>query len=149
MVRTQERREANDEEKTRVNREAGNILELANKFAEEANKFVMNSGETKVDSTDKENYSPEARMFFLQLKWYMFWSGAAYDLRLRSWAREGGDGSRFSELEEQGGNSIEQKPLGRLIRHFSGPFFTLFHFDSIALALALSVYTKVYTSFSI
>ena len=111
MVRTQERREANDEEKTRVNREAGNILELANKFAEEANKFVMNSGETKVDSTDKENYSPEARMFFLQLKWYMFWSGAAYDLRLRSWAREGGDGSRFSELEEQAKGDILQVRL--------------------------------------
>ena len=71
------------------------------------------------------------------------------DLRLTTNVRQTMTNIRLGLADEQGGNSIEQKPLGRLIRQFSGPFFTLFHFDSIALALALSVYTKVYTSFSI
>ena len=93
-----------DEERARVNREAGNVLELAMKFAEEVGKFVAESNEVEVDSTDKENYSPEARIFFLQLKWYLMWSGAAYDLRLGAWTRGepfGPGESGFSPLEEQ------------------------------------------------
>ena len=89
VARTERRFEASDEEKSRANREAGNILELANKFAEEANKFVMKSNEVEVDTTDKKNYFPEARMYFLQLKWYIMWGGAAYDLRLAAWTMGG------------------------------------------------------------
>merc|ERR1712186_132598 len=44
---------------------------------------------------------PEARMFFLQLKWYWMWSGAAYDLGLRAWAQVGPGGTGISELEDQ------------------------------------------------
>ena len=100
VIRTEERYRASDEEKVRVNKEAGNVLELANKFAEEAGKFVQKSSEVEVDSTDKENYSPEARMFFLQLKWFWVWNGAAYDLGLSAWAsgRPDGTGWQFNRL---------------------------------------------------
>ena len=84
---------------------------MANKFAEEANKFVMKSNEVEVDTTDKKNYSPEARMFFLQLKWYIMWSGAAYDLRLTTWTRGepfGPGEPGFSALEEQAKGEILQ-----------------------------------------
>ena len=91
--------------------EAGNVLDLANKFAEEANKFVTKSSMVEVDSTAKENYSPEARMFFLQLKWYWMWGGAANDLRLYAWTRGGPggpNGGGFSELEDQAQGDILQ-----------------------------------------
>ena len=101
VVKTKGRWEASDEEKAQVNKEAGNVLELANKFSDEASKFVKKSSEVEVDSTDK-NYSPEARMFFLQLKWYLLWSRAANDLRLTTWTEQiGPGGSGFSDLEEQ------------------------------------------------
>ena len=101
VLRTEERYRASDEEKARVNEEAGKVLELANKFAEEAGKFVQKSSGAEVDSTDKENYSPEARMFFLQLKWFWVWNGAAYDLGLRAWAQvgPGGTGWLFNRLK--------------------------------------------------
>jgi len=108
VVRTERRFEASDEEKSRVNREAGNILKLANTFAEEANKFVMKSNEVEVDTTDEKNYSPEARMFFLQLKWYIMWSGAAYDLRLTAWTMGGPGEPGFSGLQEQAKGDIVQ-----------------------------------------
>ena len=102
VLKTEEWRKVSDEEKVRFNEETGNVLELANQFAEEANKFIMHNSENKVDKTDKDNYSPEARMFFLQLKWYMLWSGAVYDLGLRTWTRFGpGHEPNFFEIEDQ------------------------------------------------
>ena len=109
VYKTKERYVVSDEEKAQFNKEAGNVLELANKFADEASKFVKKSSEVEVDSSDK-NYSAEARMFYLQMKWSVLWrylSPASWDLGfLRSpWIGSGphqsfGEGG-FSDLEEQ------------------------------------------------
>ena len=65
-----------------ISKEAGTILTLAREFAEEAQEFVAKNGDIEVDRTDKEDYySPEARMYFLYLKWYALWGYAASDLR--------------------------------------------------------------------
>jgi len=61
--------ETNNQTEDWINKEAGTILTLAREFAEEAQAFVAKNGDIEVDRTDKENYSPEARMYFLSLKW--------------------------------------------------------------------------------
>ena len=79
------------EERDRFNKEAGNILVLAEKFAEEAKKFVENSPDNIFD-TNEIYSSPEARVYFLQLKWYQLWSAAVDDLRFRAWIYGGPGG---------------------------------------------------------
>ena len=95
-----------------INKEAGTILTLAREFAEEAQAFVAKNGDIEVDRTDKENYSPEARTYFLYLKWYALWGMAADDLRLDQLvAALDVNGllrpARPLEVEDQGGNSID------------------------------------------
>jgi len=77
------RSQKNNQTEEWINKEAGTILTLAREFAEEAQAFVAKNSDIEVDRTDKEDYySPEARMYFLYLKWYALWGMAAEDLRL-------------------------------------------------------------------
>jgi len=76
------RSQKNNQTEEWINKEAGTILTLAREFAEEAQAFVAKNSDIEVDRTDKEDYySPEARMYFLYLKWYALWGYAASDLR--------------------------------------------------------------------
>ena len=77
-----------------INKEAGTILTLAKEFAEEAQAFVEKNGDIKGNRSDKENYSPEARMYFLSLKWI--------SPSVLPWPH-----FYALEVEDQGGNSMD------------------------------------------
>ena len=65
-----------------INKEAGALLTLTKELAKEAQTFAVKNSDIKEDRTDKENYPPEARMYFLYIKTYQLWEMAAEDLQI-------------------------------------------------------------------